>query len=242
MTHQAGAGDALPVLHGEQAGPVEGVILLHGLARTRFSMWPLARFLARQEFVVVNPGYPSRRHAIEILAHQTLPRAVEALRRQGVDRIHGVSHSMGGLLLRAYLAEGVPPDWGRIVMLCPPNQGSELADRLRHWPLFRLIFGPAGCQLGIAAEDLPQRLGPAPCPVGILTGNRSGPLAARFFPGPNDGKVAVARARLAGMRDFLVVHHGHSLIMHHGRVQEQVAHFLRFGRFDRPDSEQAARG
>ncbi len=65
-------------------------------------------------------------------------------------------------------------------------------------------------------------------------GDRSlGWLSARFFPGPNDGKVSVQRARLAGMADFLTVPFGHAFIMNHRQVKEQVVHFLRQGHFQR---------
>ncbi|WP_028319291.1 esterase/lipase family protein [Desulfobulbus elongatus] len=209
----------------------EGVILLHGLARTRRSMRPLAVFLARRGYRVVNVGYPSRRDPIEILARPALAPAVAVLRRQGIGTIHFVTHSMGGILLRVFLADEPLPELGRTVMLSPPNQGSELVDRLGRFAWFRLVFGPAGCQLGTGPDALPARLGPATFPVGILTGNRPALGLARFFPGPSDGKVAVARAQLAGMADFLVLPYGHALIMRYKAVQEQVAFFLENGRF-----------
>jgi triacylglycerol lipase len=155
------------------------------------------------------------------------------LRHQGVSRIHFVTHSMGGIVLRAYLALQTPPEMGRVVMLSPPNQGSELVDCLCRFGWFRLFFGPAGCQLGTGAEALPARLGPAVFPLGILTGNRPAIGLSRFFPGPNDGKVSVERAQLPGMADFLVLPCGHSLIMRHRLVQEQVVCFLATGRFSR---------
>ncbi len=212
---------------------VEGVLLLHGLARSRRSMRPLAAFLERRGYVVVNVGYPSRRHPIETLAQAALPPAVAAMRTHGVERIHGVTHSMGGIVLRAFLAQETLPELGRVVMLSPPNQGSELADQLCRFSWFRLFFGPAGCQLGTSANDLPTRLGPATFALGVITGNRPAFGLAGFFPGPSDGKVAVARAGLPGMRDLLVLPYGHSLIMRHRVVREQVLHFLENGRFDR---------
>jgi len=211
----------------------EGVILLHGLARTRRSMRPLAAYCKRQGYRVVNAGYSSCRHPIEILAQSVIPPAVAALQHQGVSRIHFVTHSMGGILLRAYLALQAPPELGRVVMLSPPNQGSELVDSLCRFAWFRLFFGSAGCQLGTGAEALPTRLGPAAFPLGILTGNRPAIGLSRFFPGPSDGKVSVERAQLPGMADFLVLPCGHSLIMRHRLVQEQVVYFLANGRFSR---------
>lgn len=209
------------------------MILLHGLVRTRRSMAPLAAFLKQRGYTVANIGYPSRRAAIETLARQVLPLAVAALRRQGIGVIHFVTHSMGGILLRAYLAETSPVELGRTVMLSPPNQGSELVDCLCPYAWFRLLFGPAGCQLGTGTKDLPARLGPAAFSLGIITGNRPAIGLSRFFPGPSDGKVSVARAQLPGMTDFLVLPYGHALIMRYRPVQEQVVYFLRTGRFER---------
>ncbi|WP_310598723.1 alpha/beta hydrolase [Desulfobulbus sp.] len=215
------------------SGRSEGVILLHGLARTRLSMRSMAAFLDRRGYRVVNVGYPSRRYPIEILARSAIPPAIAALRRQQAATIHFVTHSMGGILLRAFLAGEPLPGLGRTVMLSPPNQGSELVDCLGRFAWFRLLFGPAGCQLGTGPDQLPARLGPAAFPVGILIGNRPAVGLGRFFPGSNDGKVSVARAQLTGMADFLVQPCGHSLIMRHRTVQEQVAVFLANGRFKR---------
>lgn len=211
----------------------QGVILLHGLARTRRSMRTLASCLQRQGYTVANVGYPSRRYPIETLARKTLLAALATLRQQGVNSIHFVTHSMGGILLRVYLAEQSLPELGRVVMLSPPNQGSELVDLFCRYAWFRFLFGPAGCQLGTNPNSLPNRLGPARFPLGIITGNRPALGLAHFFSGPSDGKVAVERARLEGMADFLVLPYGHALIMVRRQVQEQVIHFLRAGRFRR---------
>ena len=211
-----------------------GVILLHGLALIRLSMLPLAVALRQHGYLVVNVGYPSRKHPIESLAHSVIPPAIAELRSNGVDTIHFVTHSMGGILLRCFLATESLPEPGRAVMLCPPNQGSELVDYFRRFWWFRWYFGPAGCQLGTAATDLPLGLGPFPRPVGILTGNRPATgLFSRFFPGPNDGKVSVARAQLQGMTDFLTLPYGHFSVMIHRPVAEQVIAFLENGSFRR---------
>lgn len=211
----------------------EGVILLHGLARSRRSMQPLAAYLRRQGYTVVNVGYPSRHAPIEHLAEAAIPPVVAALRHRGSDSIHFVTHSMGGILLRSYLERQALPALGRVVMLSPPNQGSELVDVLGRFAWFRWFFGPAGCQLGTGEDGLPGRLGAVTFPLGVITGNRPAIGLARFFPGPSDGKVSVARAQVEGMVDFLVLPCGHSLIMRKAAVQRQVVHFLRHGHFNR---------
>ncbi len=211
-----------------------GVILLHGLARTRRSMRPLANYLRRCGYLVVNIGYPSRKYRVDDLARPAILPAISQLRRADVSTIHFVTHSMGGILLRSFLTAEVLPEPGKVVMLCPPNQGSELVDRFRSYSWFRLFFGPAGCQLGTAPTDLPSRLGICNRPLGIIIGNRPATsLLSRFFPGPNDGKVSVARAQLSGMQDFLIMPYGHSFIMNRRPVHEQVVCFLENGRFAR---------
>jgi pimeloyl-ACP methyl ester carboxylesterase len=218
-------------MQSEGIPPKEAVLLLHGLARTSRSMRPMARFLARQGYLILNQGYSSIRAPIEQLAEATLPDAFSRLAAQGAETIHVVTHSMGGLLVRCYLAHHRPQPLGRVVMLSPPNQGSELVDALHRFGWFRLLFGPAGCQLGTGSEGLPSRLGGVDFPLGIITGNRPAIGLAGFFPGPSDGKVSVQRAQVAGMSDFLVLPYGHSLIMRRRAVQEQVLYFLRTGQF-----------
>ena len=211
-----------------------GVILLHGLLRTGRSMCPLADRLLREGYAVVNVDYPSRRKTVEDLADEYIPPAVRRLEGEGAGMIHFVTHSMGGILLRSYLKACPSMPVGRVVMLSPPNQGSELVDYFRRYRWFRRLYGPAGCQLGTAPSDLPARLGPIPLPTGVLVGNRPAtPLFAPFFHGPNDGKVTVASARVAGMAELLVLPYSHSFIMRHRPVLDQVVTFLATGRFRR---------
>ena len=195
-------------------------------------MRPMANYLEQQGYTVLNQGYASLSAPIDQLARTTLASAFASLADRGVERIHVVTHSMGGILVRCYLAQQRTQRLGRVVMLSPPNQGSELVDAISRFRWFRLVFGPAGCQLGTGSDALPIRLGRADFSLGVITGNRPAIGLARFFPGPNDGRVSVERAQIAGMADFLVFPCGHSLIMRKQRVKEQVHHFLCTGRFN----------
>jgi pimeloyl-ACP methyl ester carboxylesterase len=213
--------------------PREKVILLHGLGRTRWSFWRVEQALRHDGYEVVNHTYPSRAHPIEVLARDHLAPLMAA---QGIaSRLHLVTHSMGGIVLRCYLRDHPVPNLGRVVMLAPPNAGSELADRLKPTWLYRTINGPAGQQLG--TEDLPRALGPWPAyrgELGIIAGDRSlNPLFSSWLPGPGDGKVTVARTRLAGMADFTVVPVSHTWLAWRRAVISQIRAFLRSGRFIR---------
>lgn len=210
----------------------DAVVLLHGLARSPRSMEPLARRLRSEGYAVLNFGYPSRRQTVEQLAREHLAPAVADFVARTGARLHFVTHSMGGILVRVLLRAQTPPHLGHVVMIAPPSQGSELVDRMGAWPLFRAVNGPAGRELGTGADEIPRRLGAVGYPVGVIAGSRSvNPLLSLLFPGANDGKVSVARAALDGMADFLVMPYSHTFIARRVAVMDQVVHFLEHGRF-----------
>ncbi len=198
-------------------------------------MGKMAQALAREGFFVVNLDYPSTQRPIEDLALEAVPEGVRQCAAASARPIHFVTHSMGGLLVRYYLDNHPLPALGRIVMLSPPNQGSEAADALRDTPVYRWVNGPAGLQLGTGGDGIARRLGPVAYPVGVITGNRHAPFdawLAEIIPGEDDGKVAVERAKVSGMSDFLVLPYSHPFIMRQDRVIEETIRFLHQGRFD----------
>ena len=211
--------------------PREIVILLHGLARSSNSMAKMAKSLSRKGYMVFNLEYPSTRLSVEEIAERYLHPIVCRTNRNH-RTIHFVTHSMGGIVVRHYLKHYRCGQLGRIVMLAPPNQGSELVDFLKETYLFKKILGPAGQQLSTAEEALPNQLGPADFELGIITGNISfNPLSLWVLKGPDDGKVAVKRAALPGMREMLVVPCNHTFIMQSSKVIARTAAFLKSGRF-----------
>jgi hypothetical protein len=212
----------------------ECVILLHGLGRTSGSMQFMEKFLAKSGYRTVNRSYPSTSLPIEEVADKYVPHFIDDCGGQAV-RIHFVTHSLGGIILRYYLQFNDLPEGSRIVMLSPPNQGSELADRFRDQIWYQWLMGPSGQQLTTDAESLPNRLGPIRLEVGVIAGRKTlEPWFSWMIPGEDDGKVSVDHARLSEMKDFLVVDHGHSFIMNSQEVKKQVRHFLEFGYFLKP--------
>ena len=209
------------------------LILLHGIARTRHSLWPVARAGAERGYSVTSIGYPWRTASIEELASIVAARVKDSV---PTGRFDVVTHSMGGIILRVAAARGLIPAERvhRVVMLAPPSQGSELAEVLRHQRLFRWVYGPAGQQLGTGTGSAPMALPPLPFECGVIAGTRTlVPLAGRIFGGPTDGRVSVARARADGMADFMVVERAHTFMMWGKDVLSATFGFLETGHFPR---------
>ena len=212
----------------------ECVILLHGLGRTSRSLTQMQKKLTQTGYHTVNLDYPSRKKTIEQLAAEYLPLAVERCNSYQPSSIHFVTHSLGGIIARMAIKNNRPENLGRVVMLSPPNSGSEAADALADRGYYSWFNGPAGQQLSTAENSVPNKLGPVDYPVGVITGDRHAFFdfwLLKLFRGANDGKVSVARARLEGMADFLVVHCSHPYIMNSDYVAGETVYFLQNGIF-----------
>ncbi len=213
----------------------ECVVLIHGLARTHRAMSGMQDFLTAAGYHTVSMGYPSTSKNIEQIAVDHFPAALEQCLQFQPSSVHFVSHSLGGIVLRTVFKSRKPQKMGRVVMLSPPNQGSEISDSLKDWWFYKWLNGPAGQQLGTDENSHPNQLGPVDYPVGIITGDRYSFFDFWFssiIPGPDDGKVSVASAAVEGMSDFLVVHEAHSFIMNAEYVQEETLYFLKNGIFN----------
>lgn len=216
----------------------ECVILLHGLARTAASMEPLAEALEAAGYRVANIDYPSRDAPIEVLAEMAVPAGLASCREHDAHPVNFVTHSLGGILVRQYYSGHATDGVKRVVMLGPPNRGSEVVDNLRDMPGFELLNGPAGAQLGTGEESLPNHLGPVEFELGVIAGTDSlNPILSTFLPDPDDGKVSLERTKVAGMCSLLALPVTHTFMMRNEQVIGEVIHFLKTGRFASPEAE-----
>ena len=208
-------------------------MLLHGIAAGSRSLRQLERAIASAEYDTLNLSYPSCTMPLTDLIEHVHGHSDWIARHGG--RTHFVTYSMGGLLARGYITRHRPVNLGRVVMLAPPNGGSEVADLLAGNILYRRIFGPAGEELTTSAPaTLHRLLGQANYPLGIIAGNRFiDPLGWLLIPGPNDGRVSVARTRVPGMTDHVTIPATHFGMMRNGTAIDQTIHFLANGQFKR---------
>ncbi|MFV2057800.1 MAG: esterase/lipase family protein [Thiohalomonadales bacterium] len=210
----------------------ECVILLHGLARSADSMEEMATKLEKEGYVVSNIDYSSREYTIEVLAERAIGRGLLECKQKSATPINFVTHSLGGILVRMYLKNNQRTDVARVVMLGPPNHGSEVVDNLKNFPGFEWFNGPAGMQLGTGDTDLPNLLGPVNVEVGIIAGTQSMNLfLSLFLPDPDDGKVSVESTKVEGMSDFIALPTMHPFMMTNDTVIDQTIYFLKNGKF-----------
>ena len=208
------------------------VVLLHGLNRSWHAMSKMAKELQAAGYATANVDYPSQTGPIEELAPMAVNNGLEKCREADAVQVHFVTHSMGGILLR-YAQKASPiPDLGRVVMLAPPNQGSEIVDVTKDWLGAELLTGEAGLQIGTDENSIPTQLGPVDFELGIIAGTGSiSPFLSMMLPNPNDGKVSVASTKVEGMDDFLIVKNSHHFIVTNDNVIENTIQFLRTGKF-----------
>ena len=209
----------------------ENVILLHGLARTYRSMNYLAEVLKGAGYHVVNADYPSRSATIEMLSE---PAISDALSKCLPDKpVNFVTHSLGGILVRYYLSKHTIDQLKRVVMLGPPNGGSEIVDYLANAPGFTLINGKAGAQLSAQNSAFINSLGAVNFELGVIAGTKSlNPIYSAMLPGDDDGKVTVESTKVAGMSDHISLPVSHTFMMRSQQVIAQTLHFLSQGEFE----------
>jgi hypothetical protein len=194
-------------------------------------MYMMEKAARRAGFAVLRPAYPSLRMDADKLVHRWINPALEAARNLDGGPVNVVTHSLGGILLRMAIGRNAPSWFGRAVMICPPNGGSEIVDFLRRRRLGRLI-GPTGMALGTGPDSLPGKLPPVPFECGVIAADLCiDPILGALLPRPCDGKVSVASTRCEGVREYALVHVNHALSMCHPDSIRLTIRFLQTGSF-----------
>jgi len=232
MTGQAIILLTVTLLYSVNSYSAECVVLLHGLARTSSSMNELEQKLTKEGYYVANIDYPSRKKDIVELSEIAVNEGLSKCSENNASPVNFVTHSLGGILVRQYYKNHDPENVNRVVMLGPPNNGSEVVDNLKNAPGFELLNGPAGMQLGTQDKDVPKSLGPVNFELGVIAGTQSiNLMLSTFLPNPDDGKVSVESTKVDGMSGFVALPATHPFLMKNDQVIDEVIHFLEHGEF-----------
>jgi pimeloyl-ACP methyl ester carboxylesterase len=205
------------------------VVVLHGLGRNKSSMWLLADRIEAAGFSVERVGYKSLKdEPAEILAN--VRNTINACCAQRERPVHFVGHSLGGLLVRAYLADKPVKNLGRVVLIGSPSQGTPVVDSYQdHW--WMKLAGPTANALGTGNTSFPKSLPPPDYALGVIAGKVERVIDFPSIPGDDDGLVPVESTRVEGMKDFVVVKAGHAMLRYNELAAEQAIAFLKFGQF-----------
>ena len=213
----------------------ETVVLLHGIGNNKHSMSSVESFLNKHGYNTINVTYPSTDNNLDGLAKHLRTKHLDTYFWKNIKKVHFVTHSMGGLVARRYLdtyKTKIPTEkLGSVVMLGPPNGGSEVADLLHDLSLYKWFYGPAGNELTTQAQV--KNTSEIYYSLGIIAGTKEWPYVITAFvvPGKSDGRVSVKKTKLKGMKDHVTVDATHTFMMHRRDVQEHVLHFLKYEKF-----------
>ena len=223
-----------PLYAAHSLSDVECVLLVHGLWRSGFAMRSIAADLEEHGYLTVSVDYPSTEAEIPDLVQRYFLESYHECVATGAQKIHLVSHSMGGILIRHFLQNRALPLGSKVVMLSPPNQGSKLSEKFGDSWWYKWLVGPAGVSLSSKQTGIISKLKPIPAQVGIIAAYRDWSLwPDDWLPQPNDGTVSVASMKLAEMDDFILVNSGHAMMRFNDEVQNQIRQFLAVGEFAR---------
>jgi pimeloyl-ACP methyl ester carboxylesterase len=214
----------------------ETVVMLHGFGRSQAGMRLLGDRIEQAGYRVVQVNYESFDSSPdESLA--AIRSQIDACCKELRRPVHFVGFSLGGLMVRAYLADHELASLGRVVLIATPNRGTPLVDSLTDtWWLD--IAGPTARSLGTNATSFPNSLPEPDYPVGIIAGLSENGIASFRIPGDDDGVVPLESTKLQGMTDFIILEMSHFFLRYSAEVAEQTIAFLQQGRFIRDGKRQ----
>lgn len=209
----------------------EIVILVHGFNKDENDMFPLKRRLNGLGYRAVTVNLPLRFSALDecisIFENQLRQLAADL----NYEKVHFVGHSMGGLVIRSFLANNRIAHLGRCVLIATPNQGTKLAD------ISDKILKPLGQiykplqSLGSGSINIGTPVNIPKPEIGVIAGKTNKYFLSFFLSGENDGRVEIDSARCEDMIDFVIRSYGHKEIHRQAEIAELVDVFLQTGKF-----------
>lgn len=209
------------------------VYVIHGYGNPKSIMNKIYKDVKKAGFVVENYAYPGLYVELDTIGKQLYLDVM----KDGVDSVSFVTHSMGGLVVRAMLKySGTDknfPKIFRIVMIAPPNRGADIADFFKAADGIKVLLGPNVEKMETDSTSYANQL-PIPCnsEVGIIVGVRKKERGYNLFiPGNNDGLLAPKRVYLGNEKDVVILNYGHLSLIKRKAPRKLVIEFLRVGFF-----------
>ncbi len=216
----------VPIYHGGE----ESVIVIHGFARRARSMNQLADKIHKAGYEVRNVDYDSINQSLDNIKEDIFRKFDQYISENPDKKIHFVGHSLGGLLIRAYLDQAKVDNLGSVILMGTPNSGTQLVNEYEDKWYFSWL-GPVISELGVDNSQFLKALKPLYYTVGVIAGSKPYTRFATSLKDPNDGMVTVESAKLEGMSDFIVIDVNHARMKRDPRVIEQVIYFLKHSQF-----------
>lgn len=215
------------------ASATQKVWLLHGIAGSKIEMTRLDFALGQEGFDAQIYAYPSLQVDVDSVS-KMLIRQVLSDRH---DTVSFVTHSMGALVVRSMYKHLKKvkrfPFIYRIVMIAPPNKGSDVADFFVQFPLILKIAGPnvknltTDPKVGAAKYPVPD------AEIGLIAGGTGvGKGYNILLDKDNDGLVKADQTVLGVEKDIVFVKDTHVGLLFNKEVVDQTILFLREGKFN----------
>ena len=198
-------------------------------------MESVEKVLQAEGYNTLNITYPSQKKSLKDIAKFLSTNQLTPEFWSSTEKVHFVTHSMGGLVVRKYMGQykkDIPKEkLGNVVMMGPPNKGSEIADLIHKLPPYHWYYGPAGQELTTEAQQ--EKKIDIYYNLGIIAGRKEWPyfVASFIMPGKSDGRVTVENTKLEGMKDHVTVPATHTFMMNKNNTHQQIIHFLKNGKF-----------
>jgi pimeloyl-ACP methyl ester carboxylesterase len=189
----------------------------------------LASRLEDAGFLVSNIGYSSMSQTPDEILMDISGQINESLPADD-QTVHFVGHSLGGLMIRAYLEETKIKNLGKVVLIGTPNRGTSLVDAY-HDAWWMQMMGPTALTLGTDEKSFPNSLADPYYPVGVIAGVSKDNSNEDVLPGQDDGLVPLESTKLKGMTDIVIVESNHWMLRYDRDVAMRTIAFLRHGKF-----------
>ena len=207
------------------------IYVIHGFGGFKLHMTPLVNAIKKEGFVTVNYSYHSFSEDIDSVALKLYT----TIKSEKIDSVSFVTHSMGALVIRSLFKnlkenDNFPVIF-RIVMIAPPNQGTQVADIYHGW-LTTFLFGPNVAKLRTGSDSFAGQLPEPTCETGIIAGMKGRkPWYNPSLNDDNDGNVSLIYTHLQNEKDFVTVHSTHNFMLFQPGVFKLVVSFLKTGSF-----------